>query len=73
MLTLTFAQLKGANLSPQIISVNIYPNGDMYYKFNNPSADLRSTKPWSGKMTDDKAKALFKGLGTGTHYIEVKA
>ena len=68
---LTFAQLRDANLSTRIISVNVCPNGDMYYKYTNPN--LRATKPWGSKMTNNKAKALFKGLGTGTHYIEVTA
>jgi hypothetical protein len=70
---LTFAQLRAANLSAQIISVNVYPNGDMFYKYANPTTDLRATKPWNSKMTDDKAKALFKNLSVGTHYIEVEA
>jgi len=68
---LTFAQLWGANLSTQIISVNVYPNGDIHYKFKNPTTDLRATKPWGGKITDNRAKALFEGLETGTYYIEV--
>jgi hypothetical protein len=70
---LTFAQLQNANLSTRIISVNVYPNGDMHYKYANSTTDLRAKKPWGSKMTDDKAKALFKGLGTGAHYIEVTA
>ena len=68
---LTFAQLKGANLSTEIISVNVYPNGDISYQFKNPTTDLRVTKPWGSKMTDNRAKALFEGLATGTHLIEV--
>jgi len=68
---LTYAQLKGANLSTEMISVNVYPNGDIHYKFKNPTDDLRATKPWGGKITDNRAKALFKELATGTHYIEV--
>ena len=70
---LTLAQLKNVNVSTRIISLNVYTNGDMHYKYANPTTDLRATKPWGSKMTDDKAKALFKGLGTGTHYIEVTA
>ena len=70
---LTYAQLRDANLSAQIISVDIYPNGDMFYKFDNPTTDLRATKPWNSEITDNKAKALFKNLSVGTHYIEVKA
>ena len=70
---LTLAQLKNVNVSTRIISVNVYPNGDMHYKYANPTTDLRATKPWGSKMTDDKAKALFKNLATGTHYIEVTA
>ena len=69
---LTFTQLRDANLSAQIISVDIYPNGDMFYKYANPTTDLRATKPWSGKITDNKAKALFKNLSVGTHYMEVE-
>lgn len=70
---LTFAQIRDANLSAQIISVDIYPNGDMFYKFANPTTDLRATKPWNSEITDNKAKALFKNLLVGTHYIEVTA
>ena len=70
---LTFAQLRDANLSAQIISVNVYPNGDVFYKFANPTTDLRATKPWGSEITDNKAKALFKNLSVGTHYIEVEA
>tara|TARA_R110002126_G_scaffold84152_3_gene204763 strand:+ start:33 stop:254 length:222 start_codon:yes stop_codon:yes gene_type:complete len=69
---LTFAQLRAANLSAQITSVNVYPNGDMFYKYANPTTtDLRAAKPWSSKITDNKAKALFTALAVGTHYIEV--
>jgi hypothetical protein len=70
---LTFTQLRAANLSAQIISVNVYPNGDMFYKYANPTTDLWATKPWNSEITDNKAKALFKNLSVGTHYIEVKA
>ena len=68
---ITYAQLRDANLPAQIMYVNISPNGDIYYKFKNPTTDLRATKPWGGKITDNRAKALFEGLATGTHLIEV--
>jgi hypothetical protein len=68
---LTFDQLIDVNLSTQIISVSVYPNGDIHYKYKNPTTDLRATKPWGSKMTDLRAKALFKDLPIGTYYIEV--
>lgn len=66
------AQLRAANLSAQIMSVTVYPNGDVFYKYANPTAHLRAAKPWGSKITDNKAKALFTGLAVGTHYIEVE-
>jgi hypothetical protein len=67
--TLTFAQLREVQLPLNIRNVSIYPNGRMYVSFDNPSNDLRATKPWSSEVTLDKAKVLFAHLGTGVHPV----